>query len=69
MNTDHTIVDFAKTSQPLPRGTDGMCAALGGSGFVQTASRLFVRVFACDKPLTRVTRACLVPLDRFDEAL
>ena len=63
MNTDHTIVDFAKTSQPLPRGTDGVCAALGGSGFVHTADPLFVRVFAHDDPLALVSYACFIPLD------
>ena len=63
MHAHHTVVDFPETPQPLPRGGDGVVTTLARSGFVHTADRLFVSVFAHDDPLALVSYACLVPLD------
>ena len=63
MHANHAVVDFTETPQPLPRGGDGVVTTLARSGFVHTADRLFVGVFAHDDPLALVSYACLVPLD------
>lgn len=63
MHTHHAVVDFPETPQPLPRGGDGVVTTLARSGFVHTADRLFVGVFADDDPLALVSYACLIPLD------
>ena len=69
MHADDTVVYLAATAQPLPRGADGMHAALGRSGFVKAADGLLVSVFAGDQPLAFVAHADLIPLDRFHETL
>lgn len=69
MHADDAVVDLAVTTQPLPRGADGMHAALGRSGFVKAADGLLVSVFAGDQPLALVAHADLSPLDRFHETL
>jgi hypothetical protein len=69
MHADDTVVYLAATTQPLPRGADGMPAALGRAGFVQAADGLLVSVFAGDELLAFVPRADLIPLDRFHETL
>ena len=69
MHADDAVVNLAATTQPLPRGADGMAAALGRSGFVQAADGLRMRVLTSDEPLALVAHAGLIPLDRFDETL
>lgn len=69
MDADHAVIHFATTTQPLPRGPDGVHAALGRAGFVQAADRLRVGMFAGYQPLTVVTHPDLIPLDRFHETL
>jgi hypothetical protein len=69
MHADDAVIDLAATTQPLPRGADGMRAALGRCGFVKAAHGLLVRVFAGDQPLAFVAHADLVPLDRFHKTL
>jgi hypothetical protein len=69
MHADDAVVDLAATPQPLPRGADGMHAALGRSRFVNAADGRPMRVVAGDYLLAPVPRAHLVPLDRFHEAL
>jgi hypothetical protein len=69
MYADDTVVDLATATQPLPRGTDGMHAALGRAGFVQAADGLRVSVFAGDEPLAFVAHLGFIPLDRFQETL
>jgi hypothetical protein len=69
MHADDAVVDLAATTQPLPRGADGMHAALGRSGFIQAADGFLVSVFAGDQPLALVAHAGFIPLDRFHETL
>jgi hypothetical protein len=69
MHADDTTIYLAATTQPLPRGADGMHAALGRSGFVKAADGLLVSVFAGDQPLAFVPHTDLIPLDRFHETL
>jgi hypothetical protein len=69
MHSDDAVVDLAATTQPLPRGTDGMHAALGRPGFVNDANGLLVSVFAGDQLLAFVAYTALIPLDRFHETL
>ena len=69
MHADNAVVDLAAASQPLPRRANGLLAALGGSGLIQAADGLRVRVFAGDQPLAVIAHAGLIPLDRFHEAL
>jgi hypothetical protein len=47
MHTDDAILDLAATAQPLPRGADGLVAALGRSRFIDAADRFRVAVVAC----------------------
>lgn len=69
MHADDAVVDLAATAQPLPRGANGLHAALGRSRFVKTADGLRVRVRAGDQPLTIVPHTLFIPLDRFHETL
>jgi len=69
MHADDAVVDLAATTQPLPRGADGMHAALGRSRFVDAANRLRMTLFAGNQPLAVVAHAGLIPLDRFRETL
>jgi len=69
MHADDAVVDLAATTQPLPRGADGMHATFGRSGFVNAADGLLVSVFAGDDPLALVAHAVFIPLDRFHETL
>ena len=69
MHAHDAIVDLAATTQPLPRGADGMPAALGRSGFVKAADGFLVSVFAGDELLALVAHAAFIPLDRFHETL
>jgi hypothetical protein len=69
MHADDAVVDLAATTQPLPRGTDRMHAALGRPGFVKAADGLLVSVFASDHALALVPHADFIPLDRFHETL
>jgi hypothetical protein len=69
MHADDAVVDFATATQPLPSGADGLVAALGGSGFVEAADGLRVRVLAGNQLLAVVAHAGLIPLDRFHETL
>ena len=69
MHADDAVVHLAATTQPLPRGTDGLVAALGRSRFVNAADGLHVSVFAGDPLLALVPHASLIPLDRFHETL
>ena len=63
MHADDAIVDLAATTQPLPRGANGMHPALGRSGFVQAADGLPVSVLQSNQPLALVAHATLIPLD------
>jgi hypothetical protein len=69
MHADDAVVDLATTTQPLPRGADGMHAALGRSRFVKAADGLPMSVFAGNYLLAPVPDARLIPLDRFHESL
>ncbi len=69
MHADDAVVYLAATTQPLPRGADGMHAALGRSGFVQAADGLRVSVLAGDQLLAFVPHIGFFPLDRFHETL
>jgi hypothetical protein len=69
MHADDTVVYLAATTQPLPRGADGMAAALGRAGFIKAADGLLVSVVAGDELLAFVPRADFIPLDRFHETL
>jgi hypothetical protein len=69
MHADDTVVDLAAATQPLPRDTDGMHAALGRSRFINAADGLLVSVRARDQLLAFVAYAALIPLDRFHESL
>ena len=69
MHADDAIVHLTATTQPLPRGADGMQATLGRPGFVKAANGLLVSVFASDELLALVADAAFLPLDRFHETL
>jgi hypothetical protein len=69
MHADDTVVDFATATQPLPRGADGMHAALCRSRFVKAADSLPMSVFVGNYLLALVPHARLIPLDRFHETL
>ncbi len=69
MHTDDAVIDLAATTQPLPRGANGMHTALGRPGFVKTTDGFLVSVFASDQPLALVPHAGFIPLDRFHETL
>ena len=69
MHADDTVVNLTATTQPLPRGADGMGTALGRSRFVKAADGLLVRVLAGDQPLAVVPHTGFIPLDRFHETL
>jgi hypothetical protein len=63
MHTDDAVVDLATTAQPLPRGTDGLVAALGRPRFIDAADCFRVTVFACHQLLALVAHGLLIPLD------
>ena len=69
MHADNAAVNLAATTQPLPRGSDGVHATLGRSGLVNTTDGLLVSVFVSDQPLALVPHAGFIPLDRFQETL
>jgi len=69
MHADDAVVDLAATTQPLPRGADGMHAALGRSRFVKAANGLRVRMLTGNQLLALVPQPRLIPLDRFHETL
>jgi len=69
VHADDAVVYLAATTQPLPRGADGMHATFGCSGFVKAADSLLVSVFAGHQPLAFVAHTDLIPLDRFHETL
>ena len=69
MHAHDAVFQLAATTQPLPRGTGRMHAALGGSRFVQAADRLRVSVFAGNQLLAFVPHTGFLPLDRFHETL
>jgi len=69
MDADDAVVDLTATTQPLPRGANGLVAALGRAGLIQAADGLRVRVFTGDQPLAFVAHGNLIPLDRFHETL
>jgi hypothetical protein len=63
MYTDDAVIHFAATAQPLPRGADGLVAALGRSRFIDAADRLNVAVIACHQLLALVANTGAIPLD------
>jgi hypothetical protein len=69
VHTDDAILDLAATSQPLPRGADGLVTALGRSRFVDATDCFRVAVVACHQLLTLVANRLLIPLDRFQQTL
>jgi hypothetical protein len=69
MHTDDAVIHFAATAQPLPRGADGLLAALGRSRFIDATDCFRVAMVACHQLLTLVANGPLVPLDRFHETL
>jgi hypothetical protein len=69
MHADHAVVHLAAIPQPLPRGSDGMHAALGRGRFVQAAEGLLMSVLAGNQLLAVVPYTVFIPLDRFHETL
>jgi hypothetical protein len=69
MHADDAVVDLAATAQPLPRGADGLHAALGRSRFVNATDSLLVSVLAGNQLLAIVPHTGFIPLDRFHETL
>jgi len=69
MHADNAVVDLAAASQPLPRGADGMRAALGRSRFVNAANGLRLSMLASNQPLAVIPHTGFIPLDRFHEPL
>jgi hypothetical protein len=69
MHADDAIVHLAAITQPLPRGADGMHAALGRACFVNAADGLVVSVIAGNQLLAIVPHIVFIPLDRFHETL
>jgi hypothetical protein len=63
MHTNDAVIDFAATAQPLPRGADGLVAALGRSRFIDATDCFRVAVVACRQLLTLVANGLLIPLD------
>lgn len=63
MHTDDAVVDLAPAAQPLPRGADGLVAALGRPRFIDAADRLGVGMVAGDQALAAVANSALIPLD------
>ncbi|HLQ44012.1 MAG TPA: hypothetical protein VK137_04725 [Planctomycetaceae bacterium] len=63
MHTDDAILDLAATAQPLPRGADGLVAALGRSRLIDAADRFRLTMVACHQLLAHVANGLLVPLD------
>jgi len=63
MHTDHAVVDFAATAEPLPSGADGMATALDRCGFIQAANGQRMRVLAAHQLLAVVAHLGLLPLD------
>jgi hypothetical protein len=63
MHADDAVIDFAATAQPLPRGADGLIAALGRSRFIDATDRLDVAMVACHQLLTLIANAGAIPLD------
>jgi hypothetical protein len=53
----------------LPRGTGGIRAALGRSGFIKATDSLRMGVLASDQPLTVIPHTQFIPLDRFHKTL
>jgi hypothetical protein len=56
MHTDDAVIHFAATAQPLPRGADGLLAALGRSRFINATDCFRVAMVACHQLLTLVAR-------------
>jgi hypothetical protein len=69
MHADDAVVHLAATTQPLPRGANGVLTALGRSRFIKAADSLRVRVLASDQLLALVPHTDFIPLDRFHETL
>ena len=69
MHADDAIVHLAAIPQPLPRGADGMHAALGRARFVNAADGLLVSMLAGNQLLAAVPHTGFIPLDRFHETL
>lgn len=63
MHADDAVIDLAATAQPLPRGADGLVAALGRARFIDAADRLRMAVVACNQLLALVAHARAIPLD------
>lgn len=63
MHTDDTVIDLAATAQPLPRGADGLVAALGRPRLIDTADRFGVAMLACHELLALVANPWAIPLD------
>jgi hypothetical protein len=69
MHANDTVVYFAATAKPLPRGADGLVAALGRSRLIDAADRLGVGVIAGNQLLALVADGAFIPLDRFQQTL
>ena len=63
MHADDTVLDFAATAQPLPRGAHRLVAALGRSRFIDAADGFRMAVLACHQLLALVAHGILIPLD------
>jgi hypothetical protein len=63
MHTNDAVIDLAATAQPLPRGADGLVAALGRSRFIDATDCFRMAVIACHHLLTLVANRLLIPLD------
>jgi hypothetical protein len=69
MHADDAVVHLAAIAQPLPRGSDGLHAALGRGRFVNAAEGLRMGVLAGNQLLAVVPYPVFLPLDRFHETL
>jgi hypothetical protein len=63
MHTDDAVIDLAATTQPLPRGANGLIAALGRPRFIDAADGLGMAVVARHQLLALVANGPVIPLD------
>jgi hypothetical protein len=63
MYANDAVINLAATAEPLPRGANGLVAALGRSRFIDATDCIRVAVVTCHQLLTRVANGLLLPLD------
>jgi hypothetical protein len=69
MDAHHTVVDLAAASVVLPRGPDGLSAALGDAGLVHASQGFGMRVVLGHDLLAAISQLRFLPLHRFEKAL